>query len=57
MTILEWDKVGEHRYESGVDHGVLYVCDKSKKAYGTGVAWNGLTKVTEKQSVSEATKK
>ena len=25
MATLEWDKVGEHRYESGVDHGVLYL--------------------------------
>lgn len=57
MAILEWDKVGEHRYESGVDHGVLYVWDKSKKAYGKGVAWNGLTKVTEKPSGAEGTKK
>lgn len=57
MAVLEWDKVGEHRYESGVDHGVLYVWDKSKKAYGKGVAWNGLTKVTEKPSGAEGTKK
>lgn len=57
MATLEWDKVGEHRYESGVDHGVLYVWDKSKKAYGKGVAWNGLTKVTEKPSGAEGTKK
>lgn len=57
MATLEWDKVGEHRYESGVDHGVLYVWDKSKKTYGKGVAWNGLTKVTEKPSGAEGTKK
>lgn len=57
MATLEWDKVGEHRYESGVDRGVLYVWDKSNKAYGKGVAWNGLTKVTEKPSGAEGTKK
>ena len=57
MAVIEWDKIGEHRYESGVDHGVLFVWDKSKKSYGKGVAWNGLTKVTEKPSGAESTKK
>lgn len=57
MAVIEWDKIGEHRYESGVDHGVLFVWDKSKKSYGKGVAWNGLTKVTEKPSGAEGNKK
>ena len=54
MPKLIWDKAGEHQYETGVDHGVLYVYDKTKKAYGKGVAWNGLTTVTESPSGAEA---
>lgn len=54
MSRLVWDKTGEHQYETGVDHGVLFVYDKTKKAYGTGVAWNGLTTVTESPSGAEA---
>lgn len=53
MTRLEWDKVGERLYETGVDHGVLYVRD-NQGAYPNGVAWNGLTTVTESPSGAEA---
>lgn len=53
MSRLIWDAAGEHIYETGVDHGVLFVYDKTKKAYGTGVAWNGLTTVTESPSGAE----
>ena len=52
---LVWDQAGERLYETGVKNGVLYVYDASKKAYGTGVAWNGLTAVTESPSGAEAT--
>ncbi len=47
MTALVWDASGEHFYETGVDHGVLYIPD-SGGVYTGGVAWNGLTTVTEK---------
>lgn len=47
MTKLLWDAVGNRRYETGVDKGVLYIPDGSGK-YTEGYAWNGLTKVTEK---------
>ena len=50
---IEWDKTGEHVYETGVDHGVLYVMDATG-AYPEGVAWNGLTGVTESPSGAEA---
>ncbi len=50
---LVWDKTGERTYETGVDHGVLYVQD-STGAYPKGVAWNGLTTVTESPSGAEA---
>lgn len=54
MSKLVWDKTGERYYETGVKNGVLYVMD-DKGAYGTGVAWNGLTAVTESPSGAEAT--
>lgn len=49
---ITWDKSGERYYETGVKKGVLYVMDKG--AYGNGVAWNGLTAVTESPSGAEA---
>lgn len=55
MAALVWDKTGERFYETGVKNGVLYVYDTTQKKYGTGVAWNGLTAVTESPSGAEAT--
>lgn len=51
---LTWDETGERFYETGVDHGVLYIPDVTG-AYNTGVAWNGLTTVTESPSGAEPT--
>jgi hypothetical protein len=53
MAPLTWDDVGERLYETGVDHGVLYQPDEAG-AYGDGVAWNGLTTVTESPSGAES---
>lgn len=50
---LTWDKTGERLYETGVDHGVLYIPDSSG-VYNNGVAWNGLTTVTESPSGAES---
>lgn len=57
MSKIVWDAIGQHLYETGVDHGVLYVFDssKSEKQYGPAVAWNGLTGVTESPEGAEAT--
>lgn len=55
MAKLVWDKTGERFYETGVKNGALYVYDSTQKKYGTGVAWNGLTAVTESPSGAEAT--
>lgn len=52
MAKLSWDQVGERFYETGVDHGVLYVVE-SDGTYGEGVAWNGLVSVTESPSGAE----
>lgn len=51
---LVWDATGEKTYETGVDHGVLYMPDESGD-YSDGVVWNGLTTVTESPSGAEAT--
>lgn len=53
MSRLEWDKTGEKLFETGVKNGVLYVQD-DKGAYPKGVAWNGLTSVSENPSGAEA---
>lgn len=55
MSKLVWDQTGERLYETGVKNCALYVYDSAKKAYGTGVAWNGITAVTESPSGAEAT--
>lgn len=54
MSKLVWDKTGERLYETGVKKGVLYPMD-AQGAYPKGVAWNGLTNVTESPSGAEAT--
>ena len=54
MSKLVWDATGERKYENGVRNGVLYVMDASG-TYPKGVAWNGLTAVTESPSGAEAT--
>lgn len=58
MAILKWDAVGERLYETGVDKGVIYVYDSSKTGegqhpYSPGVAWNGLTGITESPEGAE----
>ena len=53
MSKLVWDKAGEKLYETGVDRGVLYVQD-SAGTYPKGVAWNGLTTVTESPKGAES---
>jgi hypothetical protein len=55
MAKLQWDQTGERFYETGVDHGVLYIPDNNG-VYNDGVAWNGLTTVTESPSGAESTK-
>ena len=52
MARIQWDKSGEHVYETGVNHGVLYL--PTNGVYSKGVAWNGLTSVDEKPSGAEA---
>ena len=53
MPKIIWDKTGERLYETGCDHGVLYPMQIGG-VYNKGVAWNGLTAVTESPSGAEA---
>lgn len=53
MTVLTWDNTGERTYETGMDRGVLYIPNAG--IYDEGVAWNGLTAVTESPTGAEAT--
>lgn len=54
MSKIVWDTVGERYYETGVKNGVLYPV-QTGGLYNKGVAWNGLTAVTESPSGAEAT--
>ena len=54
MAKLTWDNTGERIFETGVKQGVLYPIQSDGK-YTKGVAWNGLTAVTESPSGAEAT--
>ena len=54
MSKLVWDKIGESLYETGVKKGVLYP-QAAGGTYPNGVAWNGLTNITESPSGAEAT--
>ena len=54
MAKLVWDESGKRIYETGVQKGVLYVQNEGG-TYPKGVAWNGLTAVTESPSGAEAT--
>ena len=54
MAKIVWDESGKRTYETGVRKGVLYLQD-TQGAYTKGVAWNGLTAVTESPSGAEPT--
>lgn len=53
MAELTWDAEVDRTYETGVDHGVLYIPNAGE--YDNGVAWNGLTSIAESPSGAEAT--
>ncbi len=55
MSKLKWDQTGEKKYETGVDHGVVFP-QTTSGSYDAGVAWNGLTAVNESPSGAEAEK-
>lgn len=53
MSKIVWDQTGERLYETGVKQGVLYI--PTSGVYSKGVAWNGLTAITESPSGAETT--
>lgn len=55
MAKLVWDADGARKFTMGVSNGVLYPKNGESGKYGTGVAWNGLTGVTESPSGAEPT--
>lgn len=55
MAKLVWDKEGERYYETGVSQCALYLKSLTKEGYENGVAWNGITSISESPSGAEAT--
>lgn len=55
MSKLTWDDTGKRQYETGTDRGVLYPFNSETSAYDKGVAWNGLSGVTESPGGAELT--
>lgn len=54
MAALTWDASGTRFYETGVDKCVLYTINNSGN-YTPGVAWNGVTSISESPDGAEAT--
>lgn len=55
MAELTWDEPEKRFFETGVDHGVLYL-PNAGGVYDSGFAWNGLTTVTESPTGAESNK-
>ena len=51
---LAWDETGKKLFETGVSNVALYPQDTTG-VYGAGVAWNGVTNISESPSGAEAT--
>lgn len=54
MSLIQWDQIGERKFKTGVDHGVLY--PQRSGIFPKGVAWNGLVQVTKNPSGAEDNK-
>lgn len=54
MSKLTWDVLDEREFETGVDHGVLYLYNQRTRSYDTGVVWNGLTGISESPDGAES---
>lgn len=55
MSALQWDQTGERFYEAGVSKVVVYPWNTTQSKFGTGVAWNGVTNVTNSPDGAEPT--
>ena len=54
MARLKWDEIGKRLYETGISECALYVQNDDGE-YGNGVAWSGISKITQSPSGAEAT--
>lgn len=54
MAKLVWDAQGQHFYETGVDHCVLYTMNAAGTAYDNGYAWNGISSINESPSGADS---
>lgn len=54
MSKIKWDQIGQKKFKTGVDHGVLY--PQKGGEYPKGIAWNGLTAVNKTPSGAEDNK-
>lgn len=54
MSRIQWDNVGERKFETGIDRVVLYPANDDG-TYPKGVAWNGITSIAESPSGAEDT--
>lgn len=54
---LVWDEEGKRLFETGVDHVALYPFQLATNDYSLGVAWNGVTKISNKASGAQEQKK
>ena len=52
MSLITFDNTGDKKFEAGVDHCVLYPLTNG--AYNHGVAWNGITGITESPEGGDA---
>lgn len=52
MSLITFDNTGDKKFEAGVDHCVLYPLTNG--AYNLGVAWNGITGITESPEGGDA---
>ncbi len=54
MSKIKWDQIGERKFKTGVDHGVIY--PQRNGTYPMGFEWNGLTAVNKTPSGAEDNK-
>ena len=54
---LSWDNTGERLWSTGIESTALYPMDLVTKTYPKGVAWNGVTSISESPSGAESNPK
>ena len=54
MSVLTWDNTGERFYEMGVSKVVLFPYNSTTNVYEAGVAWNGVTNISDSPEGADA---